>query len=463
MISRRQLAPLRQALILAVIFSMLSAGVASGQTNCSACWTNLFLHWHGTYNLTLSGNGTTSSGCAFQVNNSLQGTIDARSTTSGAFGSIQGSGSIAVSVPSCENASCTDSGTGFPSAPDDLAIIFLDLTNCTYTILINDEVDISETVCEMGCSTGPVLRSLSGGTASGSIGTPPPYFPLPPFGEPLTVSTNYSSVAYLGCFGLIGPCTVTLSWNIQTSFDSNAPPTFTHLPTGGLLGCNPTNLPSDADVLNQVQVNAASGNSTVTAVHVDGGSLGPLCQSNRTFTITATDTCEDTQAKALVVYTWITDTTPPVFTSLPAGGSLGINPPVIPSDSNILSQVAATDDCAVILTNVTHVDGGNSIQSNRTFTITITDVCTKQATTKIVYTWTSSSGVGSPPLTAAFLSGSIIISWPTNAAGFTLQTTTNLNPPIAWTTVTDLPSIIADSYYVTNRPGDPARFYWLFK
>jgi hypothetical protein len=163
----------------------------------------------------------------------------------------------------------------------------------------------------------------------------------------------------------------------------------------------------------------------------------------------------------VVVYTWTTDTLPPVFTALPPGGSLGANPAVIPTDASILAQVGASDDCAVISTNVTHVDGGNTVQSNRTFTIIATDACTNQTTTNIVYTWTG--GLGPPPL-SAFLSGrSIVISWPTGAAGFALQATTNPALPGAWTTVTDLPSVIGSNYYVTNRLDLPARFYWLFK
>jgi hypothetical protein len=286
----------------------------------------------------------------------------------------------------------------------------------------------------------------------------PPYVPLPPFGEPLVASNSYSASIETTCLGLREPCTLTISWNIQTSFDSPEKPTFTQLPVGGPLGCNPTNLPSDADVLQQAQVSAASGNFAVTATHLDGGSL---CLSNRAFTITATDTCEDTHATALVVYTWTTDTTPPIFTALPPGGSLGTNPPVLPTDASILAQVGASDDCALIATNVTHVDGGNLVGSNRTFTITVTDTCTNSATTNIVYTWTS--GNGTPSCAASLLSGSIVISWPANSAGFTLQTTTNLVKPVAWTTVTNVPSVIGDSYYLTNQLTGPARFYWLFK
>lgn len=447
--------------ILGALVLALAAHDASGQTNCSACWTNLAIHWHGTYNLTLTGSGTDPTcGGTFQVNNSSQGTFDITNNLGTvSMGNLSGSGSVDASL-TCHGTMCTISGAGPLLPSDNVVEILLNLSNCTYTVLVNDVVAISETVSPCGgqpSCTASGSAFASGQAADGIFGAPP-YFPLPAFGEALVASANYPAAAETSCLGLTEPCTVAISWNIQTSFDSPAPPTFSQLPTGGPLGCNPTNLPSDADVLNQVQVNAASGNFVVTAAHVDTGSF---CQSNRAFTITATDTCEETHATAVVVYTWTTDTLPPIFTALPSGGSLGTNPAVIPTDASILAQVGASDDCAVISTNVTHVDGGNTVQSNRTFTITVTDTCTNQTTTNIVYTWTS--GLGPPPL-SAFLSGrSIVISWPTGATGFVLQATTNPALPGAWTTVTDSPSVFGANYYITNRLDFPARFFWLFK
>ncbi|SPE56731.1 hypothetical protein SBV1_2510004 [Verrucomicrobia bacterium] len=363
---------------------------------------------------------------------------------------------------------CTASGSG-PLLPtgvsggDNIVEILLDLSNCTYTVLINDVINITETVAPCGNQPSCTVQGMSfasGQAADGIFGTPP-YSPLPAFGESLVASLTYSASPVTSCFGLAEPCSITISWNIQTSFDTPVPPVFSQLPPGGPLGCNPTNLPSDADVVSMVQVNAASGNYSATAAHVDGGSL---CLSNRAFTITATDECMDTHATAVVVYTWTADTTPPFFTQLPAGGSLGANPPSLPTDASILAQVGVGDDCTVLSTNVTHVDGGNSVLSNRAFTVTATDLCTNQATTNIVFTWTS--GASLPALTASYLGGAaggIVISWPTNASGFTLETATNLTPPVDWTAVATVPTTNGASYYVTNRVSDSARFYRLFK
>ena len=287
---RRQEPPSTWALILGTLFSALAVGDAPGQTNCSACWTNPAIHWHGTYTLTLTGNGTDPF-CSgpFQVNNSSKGTFDITNNVGTlSIGAIQGSGSVDASL-TCRGTKCTISGSGALQSIDNMVEILLNLTNCTYTVLVNDVVAISETVSPCGnqpsCTTSG--QAFASGQAADGIFGAPPYFPLPAFGEALVASTNYSAMAETSCLGVTEPCTVTISWNIQTSFDSPTPPTFSQLPTGGPLGCNPTNLPTDADVLNQVQVNAASGNYAATAAHVDGGSL---CQSNRSFTITSTDT-----------------------------------------------------------------------------------------------------------------------------------------------------------------------------
>lgn len=53
--------------------------------------------------------------------------------------------------------------------------------------------------------------------------------------------------------------------------------------------------------------------------------------------------------------------------------------------------------------------------------------------------------------------------WPTNqAAGFTLETTTDLNPPEIWTTNSlALPSVSGSNYVITVDPTVPHRFYRL--
>ncbi len=49
------------------------------------------------------------------------------------------------------------------------------------------------------------------------------------------------------------------------------------------------------------------------------------------------------------------------------------------------------------------------------------------------------------------LSGNVVIlTWPTNTTGFTLQSTTNIAPPAVWSTVSPAPVIINSNNTVTN-------------
>ena len=92
-------------------------------------------------------------------------------------------------------------------------------------------------------------------------------------------------------------------------------------------------------------------------------------------------------------------TSPPVFTSVPTGGSLGCNPAnaALPTDASVKAQVTASGNCGLAATNVTHLDGGSGCASNRTFTITLTDACGNTNSTNVVYTWTADT---TPPVLA---------------------------------------------------------------
>jgi uncharacterized repeat protein (TIGR03803 family) len=66
-----------------------------------------------------------------------------------------------------------------------------------------------------------------------------------------------------------------------------------------------------------------------------------------------------------------------------------------------------------------------------------------------------------PQLTIIPSAASVILTWPTNAAGFTLQSTTNLLPPAAWTTVSPDPVVVNGQNTVTNLISGAQQFYRL--
>jgi hypothetical protein len=65
-------------------------------------------------------------------------------------------------------------------------------------------------------------------------------------------------------------------------------------------------------------------------------------------------------------------------------------------------------------------------------------------------------------LNAAFSGNQIILSWPTNATGFALESTTNLANPVTWTPASTA-SIVGSQYVETNSASGKWKFYRLIK
>jgi hypothetical protein len=55
------------------------------------------------------------------------------------------------------------------------------------------------------------------------------------------------------------------------------------------------------------------------------------------------------------------------------------------------------------------------------------------------------------------------VSWPTSPAGYTLQSSTDLNEPKNWTTVTNTPMVGSQGYYLLFPSTSPKVFYRLSK
>jgi uncharacterized repeat protein (TIGR03803 family) len=69
--------------------------------------------------------------------------------------------------------------------------------------------------------------------------------------------------------------------------------------------------------------------------------------------------------------------------------------------------------------------------------------------------------VSPPQLTIASSGANVILTWPTKAAGFTLQSTTNLFSPTAWTTNSPAPDVVNGQSVVTNPISGAQQFYRL--
>jgi hypothetical protein len=68
-----------------------------------------------------------------------------------------------------------------------------------------------------------------------------------------------------------------------------------------------------------------------------------------------------------------------------------------------------------------------------------------------------------PPLTAVHSGTGCILQWPTNATGFTLQSSTNLLSATGWTNVTTAPAVVNTNNVVTNSLTGPPRYFRLLQ
>ena len=71
--------------------------------------------------------------------------------------------------------------------------------------------------------------------------------------------------------------------------------------------------------------------------------------------------------------------------------------------------------------------------------------------------------VSSPRLTITRSSGNVVLTWPTIATGFTLQSTTNPVSGAVWSTNSPAPVVVNGQFAVTNPISSPQLFYRLIK
>jgi uncharacterized repeat protein (TIGR01451 family) len=203
----------------------------------------------------------------------------------------------------------------------------------------------------------------------------------------------YYSLTYTGP----SPLAITLAGcgNVTQNFglEDNTPVTLT-VPKGINYNCNPiaANLATDATIGSLVT--ATDDRSKALPVTVTDVVTTKGCLVQDVFTIVATGTCGQT-ATAYVTNTWTVETTPPLISGLPAGGSLGFNPAILPTIASISNYngLTVTDACggkpAYTVTNTVSTNG---CVVTCTFFVTATDSCNNQAAAKVTYTWIYDSG-----------------------------------------------------------------------
>ena len=116
------------------------------------------------------------------------------------------------------------------------------------------------------------------------------------------------TAASAACGTKSAPTTVVFSWRI----DPNAP-TITSIPAGVNLGCNPTNMPTDASVMAKITATDGCIIQSTNVTHVDTTNG---CTVTRTFTIIVANACNKASTNT-VAFTWTADTTGPVINCPP--------------------------------------------------------------------------------------------------------------------------------------------------
>ncbi len=177
-------------------------------------------------------------------------------------------------------------------------------------------------------------------------------------------------------------CETTYTWTEDTT-----PPVLSGCPPASVnLGCNPTTIPSCANVPSPT---ATDGCGTPTVVCSETDVMMNGCLRTKTLTWTATDECGN-PASCSTLYTWTVDVTPPLLSGCyPTIVNLGCNPTTIPSCDNVPSPTA-TDACGTptVTCIASDITAPSTCVRRRTLSWTATDGCGNGATCSTIYTWT---------------------------------------------------------------------------
>jgi hypothetical protein len=100
---------------------------------------------------------------------------------------------------------------------------------------------------------------------------------------------------------------------------------------------------------------------------------------------------------------------------------------------------------------------GLAAPAPQTFSITNETITTVQAD------YGTDVAAGAPQLSIIPSGRDFTLTWPTNFPGYVLQSTTNLDSSIGWSTNAVSPAVVSGQYAVTNPASGPRKFYRLFQ
>jgi len=278
---------------------------------------------------------------------------------------------------------------------------------CAQLITVNDQIPPLFTACPvspfaLGCNPPPITAAqaiTAAGAATDNCGTPT----LSASGGVITgdclKSQTWTVTATDACNNM-ATCQVTFTWNSDTQN-----PSFTNCPTGPIsLGCNPPPVTAAQAIAAAGSATDNCGTPTVTAT---GGVITGTCLKSQTWTVTATDGCNNA-GDCLVTFTWTSDTQNPTFTNCPTGPvNLGCTATPPTAAGAIAAAGSATDNCGnPIVSAIGGVITGDCLKS-QTWTVTATDGCNNSVNCLVTFNWSNSDAA--PPTFTNCPTGPIIL------------------------------------------------------
>ncbi|MCK6694608.1 MAG: hypothetical protein L6Q97_21235, partial [Thermoanaerobaculia bacterium] len=288
-------------------------------------------------------------------------------------------------------------------------------TTCTYTYVVQaDKTNPQFTSCptaaiDLGCN--PALpdadkAKTDAGPATDNCGTPVKSAVPGSITGACVKTQTWTVTATDGCSNS-ATCTVTYTWKSDTEN-----PQFTSCPTATIyLGCNPA-LPNEDKA--KTDAGPATDNCGTPVKTAAGGEITGACTKTQTWTVTATDGCDNTSTctvtytwksdtenqsgnvannagKGTVTHTWKSDAQNPQFTSCPGAPiDLGCNPTLPNADKAKTDAGPVTDNCGgTPAKSATPGSVTGTCVKTQSWTVTATDDCGRTATCTVTYTWKS--------------------------------------------------------------------------
>ena len=170
-------------------------------------------------------------------------------------------------------------------------------------------------------------------------------------------------------------CGETATCQQTITVDDQILPSFTACPALpiALVGCNPAPITAAQAI---AAAGPATDNCGIPTLTATGGVITGDCVKTQTWTVTATDAC-DNMATCQVTFTYNSDTQNPSFTNCPTGPILlGCNPAPFTAAQAISAAGPATDNCGMpTVTAIGSVIIGDCLQL-QIWTVTATDAAT---------------------------------------------------------------------------------------